>query len=70
MAKVCGKCHWGYLTPSVSLRYWHQCPICSFTVLDLDLIHPQDRARAEADPLALTLQGQAHAQKPKLEFRR
>lgn len=68
MIKICDKCKWGYLTPSITLLYWHKCPICSFTVLDLDLIHPQDHAKAAANPLTLTLFSQSH-QKPKLGSR-
>lgn len=69
--KNCSKCHWGYLRPSNTWMFWHKCPICGFTVLDLDLIHPQDHERAKANPLALTSEGlsnQSRVEKPNAEY--
>jgi len=52
-AKICSECRSGYLAPSVTLLYWHKCPICAFTVLDLELLHPWVRENAQLNPLTL-----------------
>ena len=34
------------------LLWWKKCPTCGFCELDIELVHPDNRALALKDPLA------------------
>lgn len=55
MAKICTQCHWGTLKPHIELLWWHKCPICGFTELDINLIHPKYHQDIKQDPMRKTL---------------
>ncbi len=51
MNVFCKECHWGYLRPHSSLRWWYKCPICGYSELNFDRIHPKHHEAAKANPL-------------------